>query len=250
MLPGFPSHHSHHKRRGILAFQSMSLSNGMLHGKVAVVTGSSAGIGAAIARELASHGASVVVNYPYRNLKDEADDVLKSLNTTSIAVEADLSTREGPIILIEAAVKQFSKIDILVNNASVAIFKPLELCTEEEWDKMINLNGRGYLLTTKAVLPHLNNPSRIVNITSSDCRFPTPSHSIYAGTKGMQDAFTRIWAKELPPKYGCTVNSVVPGATRYGHPTLLLVLLMEEPLHSKDCWRTRRIMDTTRYKRC
>src|ERR1700685_512497 len=102
----------------------MSLSNGMLHGKVGVVTGSSGGIGAAIARELAAHGASIVVNYPDPSLKEDADNVLKSLATPGIAVESDLSTREGPAFLIAAAVRRFNKIDILVNNASIAIFKP------------------------------------------------------------------------------------------------------------------------------
>jgi len=187
----------------------------MLDGKIAVVTGSCAGIGAAVARHLSSLGATVVVNYPFASLKHEADCVLQSLEMPGIAVEADLSTIEGPKHLIDTAVAKFKKIDILVNNASVAIFKPLELATLEEWNTMSNLNGRGYLLVTQAALPHLNNPSRIVNITSSDCRFPKLTHSLYTGTKGMQDVFTKVWAKELPPKYGCTVNSVIPCATRY-----------------------------------
>jgi NAD(P)-dependent dehydrogenase (short-subunit alcohol dehydrogenase family) len=186
----------------------------MLEGKVAVVTGSSSGIGAAIAQELSSQGASIVLNYPFPSAKPEADHVLKSLTTPCIAVEADLSTLGGPKELINAAVQRFQKIDILVNNASIAIFRPLDQCTLDDWDKMSNLNGRGYFLTTQAALPHLNNPSRIINITSSDSRFPPPTHSIYTGTKGMQDAFTRIWAKELPPKYGCTVNAVIPDPTR------------------------------------
>ena len=186
----------------------------MLQGKVAVVTGSSSGIGAAIARELASRGASVVINYPYASLERQGESILESLDTPGISVQADLSTVEGPKQLIDAAVKKYGRIDILVNNASVAIFKPLELATLDEWDRMVNLNGRGYFLTTQSALPHLSNPSRIINITSSDCRFPSPTHSIYTGTKGMQDAFTKVWAKELPPKYGCTVNSVIPGPTR------------------------------------
>src|SRR5271170_7975067 len=99
----------------------------MLHEKIAVVTGSSAGIGAAIARELASQGATVVVNYSYASLAQESLSVLNGLKTTGIAVEADLSTIDGPKRLIEAAVNKFQKIDILVNNASVALFKPMEL---------------------------------------------------------------------------------------------------------------------------
>jgi NAD(P)-dependent dehydrogenase (short-subunit alcohol dehydrogenase family) len=186
----------------------------MLQGKVAVVTGSSSGIGAAIARELASRGASVVINYPYVSLEQQGESILEILDTPGISVQADLSTVEGPKQLIDTTVKKYGRIDILINNASVAIFKPLELAILDEWDRVVKLNGRGYLLTTQSALPHLSNPSRIINITSSDCRFPSPTHSQYTGTKGMQDAFTKVWAKELPPKYGCTVNSVIPGPTR------------------------------------
>lgn len=185
----------------------------MLTGKVAVVTGSSAGIGAAIAIELSNRGATVVINYPSPSYRPEADGILEQLKTHGIAVEADLSTTTGPQTLIDAAVQQFSKIDILVNNASIAINKSIENLTLEDWDKMVNLNGRGYFLTTQAVLPHLNNPSRIINIVSSSSRGPPPTQTIYAGTKGMQDSFTKVWAQELPPKYGCTVNAVSPGPT-------------------------------------
>jgi NAD(P)-dependent dehydrogenase (short-subunit alcohol dehydrogenase family) len=144
----------------------------MLQGKVAVVTGSSSGIGAAIARELASRGASVVINYPYVSLEQQGESILEILDTPGISVQADLSTVEGPKQLIDTTVKKYGRIDILINNASVAIFKPLELAILDEWDRVVKLNGRGYLLTTQSALPHLSNPSRIINITSSDCRFP------------------------------------------------------------------------------
>lgn len=187
----------------------------MLTGKVAIVTGSSAGIGAAIATELSAQGASVVINYPFAKLKSEADLVLSELHTPSLAVEADLSTTTGPQQLIDAAVKKFGKIDILVNNASIAINKPLEELTLDDWDKMVNLNGRGYFLMVQGVLSHLNNPSRIINIVSASSRSGPPAQTIYSGTKGMQDSFTRVWAQELPRKYGCTVNAISPGPTRY-----------------------------------
>jgi NAD(P)-dependent dehydrogenase (short-subunit alcohol dehydrogenase family) len=187
----------------------------MLTGKVAIVTGSSAGIGAAIAKELSAQGASVVINYPFAKLKSEADLVLSELHTPSLAVEADLSTTTGPQQLIEAAIKKFGKIDILVNNASIALNKPLEELTLDDWDKMVNLNGRGYFLMVQGVLSHLNNPSRIINIVSASSRTGPPAQTIYAGTKGMQDSFTRVWAQELPRKYGCTVNAISPGPTRY-----------------------------------
>jgi NAD(P)-dependent dehydrogenase (short-subunit alcohol dehydrogenase family) len=186
----------------------------MLTDKVAIVTGSSAGIGAAIATELSTQGASVVINYPFSKLKAEADLVLQALHTTCISVEADLSTTTGPQKLIDAAVKKFGKIDILVNNAAIAYNKPLAELTLDDWDKMVNLNGRGYFLMTQGVLPHLTNPSRIVNIVSASSRAGPPAQTIYAGTKGMQDSFTKVWAQELPRKYGCTVNAISPGPTR------------------------------------
>jgi NAD(P)-dependent dehydrogenase (short-subunit alcohol dehydrogenase family) len=186
----------------------------MLTGKVAIVTGSSAGIGASIAMELSARGASVVINYPFLTLAAEADRVLKTLHTPGLSVCADLSTTTGPQQLIDATIEAFGKIDILVNNASVANNKPLAELTVDDWDIMVNLNGRGYFLMTQGVLPHLATPSRIINIVSTSAREGPPAQTIYAGTKGMQDSFTKVWANELPRKYGCTVNSVSPGPTR------------------------------------
>jgi NAD(P)-dependent dehydrogenase (short-subunit alcohol dehydrogenase family) len=184
----------------------------MLSGKVAVITGSCSGLGAEIARYLSSRGASVVINYPWESLKTAADEVAKTLAGPHITVEADLSTVDGPKHLIETAAAKFGRIDILVNNASYAIFKPMDEYTLEDFEGLVNTNCRGYFFVTQAVLPHLNpKNSRIINIVSSDSRFPSPNHSLYSGSKGMQDSFVRTWAKELPLKYGCTVNAVSPG---------------------------------------
>ncbi|KAJ5688737.1 hypothetical protein N7462_003129 [Penicillium macrosclerotiorum] len=186
-----------------------------LAGKVAIVTGSSSGIGAAIVRELSSRGANTVVNYPFPGLKDEADTVISSLPVLGIAVEGDMSKIETPQKLVDAAVAKWNRIDILVNCVALAVNKPLEEQTLEDWDLLVNINGRGTFLLTKAVLPHLTKGSgRIVNIASISARGPPPNQTIYAGTKGMVDSFTKCWAKELPPKYGCTVNAVSPGPTR------------------------------------
>lgn len=186
-----------------------------LEGKVAVISGSSSGIGKAIAIELSSRGANVVINYPYDTLRDEAESVIKSLSSKSIAVCADMGTTTGPSELVQEAVKTFGKIDIVVNNAALAVNKPFEEQTLEDWDKLVNINGRGTFLLTQSALPHLTTPGgRIVNICSASSRGPPPMQTIYAGTKGMVDSFTRCWAKELPRKYGCTVNAVSPGPTR------------------------------------
>lgn len=137
------------------------------------------------------------------------------LPTSAIAVEADISMSTGPQILVDAAVAAYGKIDILINNAGRAVDLPLEEQTLEHWDKLVNLNGRGVFLLTKATLPHLSpKDSRIINISSISAKEGMELQTTLAGTKGMADSFTRVWARELPPKYGCTVNSVSPGPAR------------------------------------
>lgn len=193
-----------------------------LANKVAIVTGSNTGIGAAIAQELSSRGASVVINYPSANLLPSARETLASLATasTSIAVEADLSTETGPQILLDAAVAKYGPtIHMLVNNAGLAVNKPFSDQTLDDWTLLVNLNARAVFLLTQGLLPHLPKPvpgndgGRIVNIVSISARAAPPMQTIYAGTKGMVDSMTKVWAKELPPKYGCTVNAVSPGPT-------------------------------------
>ena len=157
----------------------------------------------------------MTVNYPYARLREEAEGVLSTLATPGIAVEADLSTVTGPGKLVQKTVEEFGHIDILINNAALAVNLPFEEQTLEHWDFLVNLNGRGTFLLTQEVLKHITKGSgRIVNIASASARAPPPLQTIYAGTKGMVDSFTRCWAKELPPKYGCTVNAVSPGPTR------------------------------------
>ncbi|KEF62904.1 3-oxoacyl-[acyl-carrier protein] reductase [Exophiala aquamarina CBS 119918] len=189
-----------------------------LSGKVAVVSGSSMGIGAAIAKELHKRGADVVINYPFVADQDGANNIVKSLpqHARAIAVEADLSTLDGPQILVDKAVQAFGKIDILVNNAGVVLPSPVDepdlTKVAHCWEKTMNLNGRGTMLLTRAVLPHLSREnSRIVNIGACMARNPLTFMSFYAGSKGMIESFTRAWARELPPKYACTVNAVAPG---------------------------------------
>ncbi|KAL2835814.1 hypothetical protein BJY01DRAFT_238555 [Aspergillus pseudoustus] len=178
-----------------------------LSGKVAIVTGSSTGIGAAIVRELSSRGAHTVITYESPAQKAAADVLATSLPTPATAVLADMSQIEAPKQLVEVALANWKRIDILVNCVGVAVNKPFEEQTLEDWDLLVNLNGRGTFLMTQAVLPHLTkNTGRIINIAST----------IDAGTKGMIESFTKCWARELPPKYGCTVNSVSPGPPRTG----------------------------------
>ncbi|KAL1595318.1 hypothetical protein SLS60_010009 [Paraconiothyrium brasiliense] len=175
---------------------------------------SASGIGAEIGRELAARGANVVLNYPVPSLQERAEALAASLPTKCVAIEADLSTTDGPKRLADAAAKEFGRIDILVNNAALAVNKPFEEQTLDDWDLLVNLNGRGTFLLTQATLPHLpKNGGRIVNIVSISAREAPALQTIYAGSKGMVDSFTKVWAKELPPKYGVTVNAVSPGPT-------------------------------------
>ncbi len=189
-----------------------------LAGKVAIISGSSSGIGACIARELSSQGACVVINYPSPSLRSCAQDVLETLKTPANAriIEADLSTLGGPKKLVEETIREFGKLDILINNAGISALMPIDEPDEarvlEAWEQVLNLNGRGTFLLTRAALPHLSpHNSRIINISSSTSRLPEHNMSIYAGSKGMIESFTRAWAKDLPRKYGCTVNCVAPG---------------------------------------
>ncbi|KAH7141654.1 3-oxoacyl-reductase [Dactylonectria macrodidyma] len=189
-----------------------------LAGEVAVVSGSSSGIGAAIARELSLRGAAVVINYPAESERKNAENVLRSLkdSTKAVIVEADLSTTTGPTKLIKAAVTKFYRIDILVNNAGIGALcdleEPDDITCLKSWDAVISLNARGTFLLARAVLKHLTpKHSRIINICSTTSRNPDPHMSMYAGSKGMMESFTRCWARDLPRKYGCTVNSVAPG---------------------------------------
>lgn len=200
---------------GALPSHDTRHGNVKLAGRVALVSGSCSGIGAAIAQELAAHGAQVVVNFPHESLQATAEAVVASLPTSSIALEADLATLDGPKSLVEQAVKVFGHIDILVNNAAVAVNLPFEHQTHEHWDRLVNLNGRGAFFLTQAVLPHLSKSgdARIINIISNSARDPPKGQAIYAGTKGMLDSFTKCWAKELPPHHYCTVNAVSPGPT-------------------------------------
>ncbi|RAL08027.1 SDR family NAD(P)-dependent oxidoreductase [Aspergillus homomorphus CBS 101889] len=185
-----------------------------LQGKVAIVSGSSSGIGAAIVRELSSRGASVVVSYPFSSLEAEAETVVASLASPAIAIEGDMSTVSAPQRLVDAAISQWGRLDIVVNSVALAVNKPFEEQTLHDWDALVNVNGRGTFLLTQASLKHLTKGSgRIVNICSISARGPPPNQTIYAGTKGMVDSFTKCWAQELPPKYGCTVNAVSPGPT-------------------------------------
>lgn len=183
-----------------------------LKGKVAVVTGASKGIGAAIAKQLAADGASVVVNYS--TSREGADKVVAEIKQTggnAIAVGASVA-READIQTLFAETKRaFGKVDILVNNAGVYGFAPLEQVTADEYRRQHETNVLGLLLTTKAALPHFPaEGGSVVNVSSIVSTLAPADASVYAATKGAVDTITRSLAKELASRR-IRVNAINPG---------------------------------------
>lgn len=186
-----------------------------LTGKVAVVTGASKGIGAAIAEQLADAGAAVVVNYS--SSKEGAERVvanIKKKGGQAIAVQANLA-KPAEVQKLFAETKQaFDKLDILVNNAGIYEFAPLEAITPEHFYKHFDLNVLGLLLATQEAAKHFGSAGgAIVNISSVAAELAPPNTSVYSATKAAVDAITRSLAQELGPKK-IRVNSVNPGMVK------------------------------------
>jgi 3-oxoacyl-[acyl-carrier protein] reductase len=182
-----------------------------LTGKVAVVTGASKGIGAAIAKSLAAEGASVVVNYA--SSKAGADKVVAAITKAggkAVAVGGDVSKAAEAQGIIDAAVKNYGRLDILVNNSGVYEFGPIEAVTEESFHRMFNINVLGLLLVTQAAVKHLGEGGSIINIGSGVTRILPPQSAVYTATKGAVDAITGVLSKELGAKK-IRVNSINPG---------------------------------------
>ena len=182
-----------------------------LTGKVAVVTGASKGIGAAIAKSLAAAGASVVVNYA--SSKEGADKVVDQISKaggTAVAVGGDVSKSAEAQGIIDAAISNYGRLDILVNNSGVYQFTPIEEVTEEVFHKQFGVNVLGLLLVTKAAVKHLGEGGSIINIGSVVSRITPPGSSVYTGTKGAVDAITGVLSRELGPRK-IRVNALNPG---------------------------------------
>ena len=182
-----------------------------LEGKVAVVTGASKGIGAAIAKALAAEGASVVVNYA--SSKAGADAVVAAItaaNGKAIAVGGDVSKAADAQGIINAAVETYGRIDILVNNSGVYEFAAIEEFTEEQFHTQFNVNVLGLLLTTQAAVKHFGEGASIINVSSVVTRITPPTSAVYSGTKGAVDAITGVLSRELGPRK-IRVNAINPG---------------------------------------
>jgi 3-oxoacyl-[acyl-carrier protein] reductase len=183
-----------------------------LAGKVALVTGGSRGIGAAIAKRLAAHGATVAITY----VKDAgaASAVVKAIELDggkAIAIQADAADVEAVKAAVEKTVATFGRLDVLVNNAGTAIPKTFEETTLEEMDRMIDINVRGTLAATQAALKHVKSGGRIISIGSAvGERAATPGLVAYSAPKGAVKMFSQALSREVGSR-GITVNNVQPG---------------------------------------
>ena len=180
--------------------------------KVALVTGASRGIGAAIAKRLAAEGANVAITYA-KDAKAAADVVtaIEGTGRKAFAVQADAADADAVRSAVEQTAKTFGRIDVLVNNAGALIPKPFEESTLEDIDRMFDINVRGLLVAPQAALKHMPDGGRIISIGS--CvgeRMMTPGLTAYSATKGAVKMFTQGLSREVGRR-GITVNNVQPG---------------------------------------
>lgn len=179
--------------------------------KVAIVTGASKGIGAAIAQSLAAEGAAVVVNYA--SSQAGADEVVAAITGAggrAVAVRGDVSKAADAEAIVAAAISNYGRLDVLVNNSGVYEFRPIEQVDEEHYRRIFDINVLGVLLVTKAAAPHLGAGASIINIGSIVSRITPPESVVYTGTKGALDAITGVLSRELGARK-IRVNSVNPG---------------------------------------
>lgn len=182
-----------------------------LAGKVAIVTGSSRGIGRAIAEQLAELGADVVINYASSPDKaEQVADIARQKGVRAITVQADLARKEDVERLFSETISQLGKVDILINNAGIMKTTPLADVTEKEFDQQFAINVKGTFFACQQALKHMEEQGRIVNFSTSVTGQMFPGYSVYAGTKGAVEQITRQLAKEFGSRQ-ITINAVAPG---------------------------------------
>ncbi len=190
----------------------MSTNNKKLAGKVAVVTGASKGIGASIAKDLAAEGAAVVVNYA--SSKAGADKVVSEITAQggkAVAVQADIAKKADIERLFAQTKQAFGRLDVLVNNAGVYEFSPLEQITEEHFHKQFNLNVLGLILSTQEAIKLIGpEGGSVINISSVASTLAPPTGAVYSATKAAVDTVTKSLAAELGPRK-IRVNAINPG---------------------------------------
>lgn len=184
-----------------------------LEGKVALVTGASKGIGAAIAKALAAQGAAVVVGYA--RSQSAAETVVAQITAgggRAKATGGDVTKAEDAVALVQSAINEFGRLDIVVNNSGIYAFSPIEGVTEDDFHLQFNTNVLGVLLVTRAAVKHLGEGASIINISSNITSLLPADSVLYSGTKAAIDAITGVLAKELAPRK-IRVNAINPGYT-------------------------------------
>jgi 3-oxoacyl-[acyl-carrier protein] reductase len=182
-----------------------------LENKVALVTGASRGIGAAIAKDLGKAGAKVIVNYAGNaQAAEEVVAAIRASGSEALAVQGDVSKVAEVKRLFDTAINHFGRLDILVNNAGVILYKRLAEITDEEFDRLLGINMRGVFYTLREAATRLAGGGRIINLSSTTTRMMLPTYSAYVATKGAVEQLTRVFAKEVGVR-GITVNVVSPG---------------------------------------
>ena len=190
---------------------------GQFHDKVALVTGSSSGIGAGVATALGEQGAKVIINYPDDSQFDNAEQLKNTINElagSAITSKADVSSETQVNAMIDSALNEFGAIDILVNNAGIATSAPVEQLTAEQWDRLFAIHVRGTFLATRRVLPQMyeRDSGKIINTASQLANKRAPGFAHYTAAKGAIISFTRSLALEIGQR-NVNVNAVAPGAT-------------------------------------
>ena len=182
-----------------------------LQDKIAVVTGGSRGIGAAIAERLAADGARVVINYTQDERAARAlASRIEATGGQGLVVQADVSQLDALDRLVAQTVERWGRIDILVNNAGAADFRPIEQIDSALYARMVDINFRAPFFLMQKALPHMGEGGRVINISSAASEMTIPGASVYAATKAGLETLTRMAAAELGPRQ-ITVNAVAPG---------------------------------------
>jgi 3-oxoacyl-[acyl-carrier protein] reductase len=182
-----------------------------LSGKIALVTGSSRGIGRAMAERLSRDGASVAINYVSNS--EKAEEVVAAITCgggAGVALQADVSRIEGIQRLFDKTLEHFGRLDILVNNAGIRITQSVADIQEEEFDRLFGINVKGPFFTCQQAAHRISDGGRIINVSSAVTRMMLPGYSIYAASKAAVDQLTRVLAKEMGERQ-VTVNAVSPG---------------------------------------
>lgn len=187
--------------------------NRELEGKVAIVTGARANLGRAFAEVLAKNGANVVVHYHREKTRNQAEEtarLVQAQGARAALTQGDLGDPETVKRMFDSAFKNFGRLDILVNNAGAIVKKPIAEVTDEDLERMININTRGTFLCMREAARRISDNGRIINIGTSLLAGMAPNYSAYAGTKATMEEVTRMGARELGDR-GITVNTISPG---------------------------------------